>query len=69
MVNMAKDSFIVRRTPSQVKTAHGHLVCKWCGSCAYKEMKDKRMCSKLGIEVAIDNICPEWMLEEKIARL
>ena len=60
-----------------VLTAHGHVVNKWCGSCAFKEIQaasngtgeGKRHCSKLDIEVEIDDVCREWDLDEKLAAL
>lgn len=68
--NMAKEERKLLRTPEMVRTAHGHVANKWCGSCAYKEMKDGgRTCSKLSEQVEIDDICREWELDERIARL
>ena len=67
----------VLRTPEMVLTARGHVVNKWCGSCAFKEIQAVpdgkveclRHCSKMNIYVEIDDICREWKLEEKIAKL
>lgn len=60
----------VLRTPEMVLTARKHVVNKWCGSCAFKEIVDgNRHCTKMNIYVEIDDICREWELEEKIAKL
>ena len=72
---MAKEKVRVLRTPSMVRTANGHAVNKWCGSCAHKEIQagssaeGRRWCTKLAQEVDIDDICPEWELDEKLAKL
>ena len=76
--NMAtKEKTRVLRTPEMVLTARGHVVNKWCGSCAFKEIQavpdgkveGLRHCPKKNIYVEIDDICSEWELEEKIAKL
>lgn len=74
--NMAtREKTRVLRTPSMVRSANGHAVNKWCGSCAHKEIQagssaeGRRWCTKLAQEVDIDDICPEWELDEKLAKL
>lgn len=65
------------RNASLVKTKRGHVVNKWCGSCQYKEIQASsggssdvlRWCNKLQHSVEIDDICGEWKLEEKIAKI
>lgn len=58
------------RKPSVVKTAHGHDVYKWCGSCAFKEIRDGvRMCNKFEQQVEIDDICMSYELDEKLAKI
>ncbi|MBR3330730.1 MAG: hypothetical protein IKG25_05865 [Mogibacterium sp.] len=72
-----KEKTRVLRTPEMVLTARGHVVNKWCGSCAFKEIQavpdgkveGLRHCPKKNIYVEIDDICSEWELEEKIAKL
>lgn len=73
--NMAKEKVRVLRTPSMVRSANGHAVNKWCGSCSHKEIQagssaeGRRWCTKLAQEVDIDDICPEFDLDEKLAKL
>lgn len=65
---MAKSKFLIKRTV--LKTAHGHEVNKWCGSCIFKEIFDGvRICTKLNHQVEIDDICLEYEMDDKIAAL
>ena len=76
--NMAtKEKTRVLRTPEMVLTARGHVVNKWCGSCAFKEIQavpdgkveGLRHCPKKNIYVEIDDICRECELDEKLEKL
>lgn len=72
-----KEKTRVLRTPEMVLTARGHVVNKWCGSCAFKEIQavpdgkveGLRHCPKKNIYVEIDDICREWELDEKLEKL
>ena len=63
------------RIPSLVATEHGYAVNKWCGSCKFKEIlahngaEGIRWCGVVGHEIDVDDICPEYQMNEAIARL
>lgn len=74
---MEKEKERIYRTPDMMRTMRGYVVNKWCGSCQYKEIgsassgsaDSQRHCTRLGIDVEIDNICREFELHEKLAAL
>ena len=74
---MKMEKIIIMRTPDMMRTAHGHVVNKWCGSCRHKEIQavssggseSKRLCTRLGVYVELDDICNEYDIDEKLAAL